>query len=562
MTLNTNSAAVSWNVVGLGTDWVNTSSVYAACAFFVASGATGASVRGCHVSNMAGAGVLVATATDDVKVIDNVFTGVGSGVITPVTGQYSGGVVLNCDGMTNVVIRGNTVKGFAQGINGGTITGLTISGNSISAAGQHGIYYGAIVNGVVTGNVIDGTGLEGMKFQLTDHGALDTDTLVISGNVLRNIGSHGIHLALATGTNVARNAVIGNNVINHTTAGNGDDILVEWGIGVTVHDNIGTGAGIGFRALHTSGLKLHHNRHVSPGGTGIYLSDVTDSDASHNRIINPASALTANNKYGIAVFGSTSADIRFTGNKVTDANAKMQYGVYVVAGDLTTMEFTDNRASGATDNGFRSTTTTTVLSWTNNVLTGTSGAFYNTPTNVNLTTAPNTQATANMLVGTAYDPVISTAGTATVAAGILNITKVRLLSGGVVTNLVFQVATAGTGLTSGQCFMGVYDSTGALIGTTVDQAAGSYASTGVKTVALVTPTASLAVGAEIFVAWFWNGTTGPQLRGISGTGQGNIGVTATASYRFSSGGSGYTTALPGTCPAKAASATAAWVGVS
>jgi len=165
------------------------------------------------------------------------------------------------------------------------------------------------------------------------------------------------------------------------------------------------------------------------------------------------------------------------------------------------------------------------------------------------------------MLGFSFDPVSAVSAQATQAAGVLTLAKIRLHAGGAVTNLVFQVATAGTVLTSGQCFVGVYDSTGALLGTSVDQST-AFASAGVKTVALVTPTAALLPGADVYFALLWNGTTGPQLRGFTTTSIANIGIAAVADSRFASAGTGLTTALPGTCPTKTAINTACFVGVS
>jgi hypothetical protein len=169
-------------------------------------------------------------------------------------------------------------------------------------------------------------------------------------------------------------------------------------------------------------------------------------------------------------------------------------------------------------------------------------------------------AAANRLLGYTYDPAAAITAQAASTAGVLNVAKVQMLGGGAISKVYFQVATAGATLTAGQCFIGVYDSTGALIGQSPDLST-DFASTGNKTVTLSTPTASLTPGAEVFIALLWNGTTAPQIRGINGSSIANIGISAVADYRYSVAGTAQT-ALPATLPAMAAASVAPWFGVS
>jgi hypothetical protein len=170
-------------------------------------------------------------------------------------------------------------------------------------------------------------------------------------------------------------------VINHATAGNGHDVLLEYVNGATVHDVVGQGGQRGIYALGCSGVKIHHNRIVGATRSGIALTSCTDSDVDHNRIVDVATANTVSDEYGIFVSGSTSANLRFLGNKITDAAANAQYCVYVAGGDLTTMSFANNTGSGASDYGFRSAVTTNTALWNSNDLAGASGRFFNVPTN-------------------------------------------------------------------------------------------------------------------------------------------------------------------------------------
>jgi hypothetical protein len=73
-------------------------------------------------------------------------------------------------------------------------------------------------------------------------------------------------------------------------------------------------------------------------------------------------------------------------------------------------------------------------------------------------------AAANKLLGMTYDPVAAITAQAASTAGVLQLAKVQMLGGGSVSKVYFQVATAGASLTAGQCYIGVYDSAGNLIG--------------------------------------------------------------------------------------------------
>lgn len=112
------------------------------------------------------------------------------------------------------------------------------------------------------------------------------------------------------------------------------------------------------------------------------------------------------------------------------------------------------------------------------------------------------------------DPgTISGAGFA-LAAGQVYLSKLKIVNRStVVSNLVYQVTTAGTSLTSAQCFVGLYNSSGTLLATSADQST-AMATTGTKT-ASITPQ-TLAVG-SYYVAFLANGAgTQPSVAGGAG----------------------------------------------
>ena len=127
----------------------------------------------------------------------------------------------------------------------------------------------------------------------------------------------------------------------------------------------------------------------------------------------------------------------------------------------------------------------------------------------------------------------------------------------VVSNLVYQVTTAGATLTSGQCFAGLYQN-GVLIGTSADQS-GVWNSTGVKTTALVAPVTPLE--GAVYAAFVFNGTTGPTLSSGATVAGVNAGIAATAS-RFGTANTGVTTALPATLGTVSALSASPFVAVS
>jgi hypothetical protein len=106
------------------------------------------------------------------------------------------------------------------------------------------------------------------------------------------------------------------------------------------------------------------------------------------------------------------------------------------------------------------------------------------------------------------------------------------------TNIVIYLGAGGNTLTSGQCFAGLYDSSGARLAVTADQ---SSAWTGIQVVkmALVGGPYALAAG-TYYVAILANGTTGPRLISVQdGTNQANMGETS-APRRFNKDASGHT----------------------
>lgn len=382
---NVGSTIIGANIVGVGaSDWVNTSAVYAACGVLVTG--DNVTIRNLKVTNIAGAGVYLAVAYNNITIIDCIFEGVGSPTIPAgVGGQYSGGVVINNSGANNLTVKGGSISGFAQGIVTGNIFGSFIGGGiKISTAGQHGIYFASAVNCVISDVIINGTGLEGIKIQIQDLEGIDSDNVIISNVVMTNLGSHGVHFAnvQTTPSNRNKKILIHDVSVSHKTNGAGSGILIEHGDDVIIHDCISLNSNFGISLFTCNRVNAHHNKITKSTLNGIQINIVTDSDFDNNRIIGAGVANNASSgEDGIFVAGAASANLRFINNKITEVDGNTRFGFYIAAGDLTTMQFINNLCYGVTDYGFRSAVTTSTKVWLNNDLIGTLGRFFNVPTN-------------------------------------------------------------------------------------------------------------------------------------------------------------------------------------
>jgi hypothetical protein len=104
-----------------------------------------------------------------------------------------------------------------------------------------------------------------------------------------------------------------------------------------------------------------------------------------------------------------------------------------------------------------------------------------------------------------YDPVHAQSGVA-VTSGTVYMMKIHLREAATVSSVSAVVSTGGTGLTAGQCFAGLYDSTGTQLAVTADQS-GNWANVAHHMMTLTAPV-NAAAGAY-YIALLANGTTGP-----------------------------------------------------
>jgi hypothetical protein len=146
------------------------------------------------------------------------------------------------------------------------------------------------------------------------------------------------------------------------------------------------------------------------------------------------------------------------------------------------------------------------------------------------------------------------------AGGTLYLCRLLVPTAATITNVMFYISTAGSGLTAGQNFAALYNTSGTLLSATADQAS-NWQSTGGKTMALSTPQAVTA--GYYYVGFYANGTTLPTLfRAVSG-GIANVNLSA-ATYNWATcaNGTGLTTAMPGSTGVLTSNGTAYWVAVS
>lgn len=128
----------------------------------------------------------------------------------------------------------------------------------------------------------------------------------------------------------------------------------------------------------------------------------------------------------------------------------------------------------------------------------------------------------------------------TITGGVVYLAKLDIANRAtIVSNILVGVITAGATLTSGQNFVGLYNSSGTLLATSADQTT-AWGTVGLKTAAITPQT--LAVG-SYYVAILSNGTTRPVFATGAGHGQDSItnaGLT-TGTAAFLTSGTGQTT---------------------
>lgn len=142
-----------------------------------------------------------------------------------------------------------------------------------------------------------------------------------------------------------------------------------------------------------------------------------------------------------------------------------------------------------------------------------------------------------------FDPILGTTGSAP-ANNTITLLRINVREAMTVTNVLVWITATGSGLTTNQNFVGLYNSSGTLVGTSADQTA-AWGSTGLKTAALVSGPFALSAG-FCWVAILPNesaGTVPSFLRAASGTSNSEMSIGLTVSTaRFATNTTG--TSLP------------------
>lgn len=157
-----------------------------------------------------------------------------------------------------------------------------------------------------------------------------------------------------------------------------------------------------------------------------------------------------------------------------------------------------------------------------------------------------------------FDPALTSSNSAP-TAGDVSLIRVDLRTAASVTGVAVQVYNAGTSLTSGQNFLGLYDSTGAKVGASADQTT-AFGTGQTVQAALTGGPFALAPG-FYWVALLANASGMPTFTRGQVASQNNLGLTA-ANYRWAKNGTG-ATALPSSItPSSNTSQTLAfWAGL-
>lgn len=223
------------------------------------------------------------------------------------------------------------------------------------------------------------------------------------------------------------------------------------------------------------------------------------------------------------------------------------------------------------------TITNTGGSLTTNGALQTNGSTLFGPTNINDFNEAISPSSLGLL---AYNyPYIFATGTgsAVTTAGLLYLAKLPVQGGTKVTNLWIKIATAASGLTSGQNFAGIYNSAGSLVATTADLTTTIGTNTGAIQCPLTAVYTVPSGGGNFYVGMFFNAaTTQPVLSAYTGfvtvtTSVATFGSATTfgntaAKYPFSvSATTGNTTAMPSSITMSSNTATGAytlWVGAN
>lgn len=313
--------------------------------------------------------------------VDNVVVGPGAPVLTPITSGRCYGVLFDA-GAHGGVCSGNNISNCAQGVRIEQVSGVRIEGNRIfDIVGQHGVYAGSgLQDIVISNNVITNVDLVGIKVQSADAAGADNYDIVISGNTIYDAGDNGVLLQNGTpGATVKNtNVTVVGNVVRNTT---GSAFLISDCLAATINGNSARTPGFsGFDLRYSSYLLVSNNYIYGSGKSAIVDGAVCNNiTIANNEIANCAISNEVGDEHGI-FFDQANTNVSIVGNIIRDANANMQYGIYVAnAATNSTLDLVDNKVFNSTDAALRLASTNALREYRNNVWNGTLALTFNDP---------------------------------------------------------------------------------------------------------------------------------------------------------------------------------------
>jgi hypothetical protein len=149
--------------------------------------------------------------------------------------------------------------------------------------------------------------------------------------------------------------------------------------GVVSHNSCDLAGFSGITWSECNGLKVDNN-YVTRSGLSA-MRDVIASvnvDVTDNKIVDCATLATAGDQHGLFIQGLNNYNIR--GNRISDANAKMLFGMYLIDADNSKLSLDNNTVTESITAGLRLGSTTALRSYQGNLWRGTAAATFNDPT--------------------------------------------------------------------------------------------------------------------------------------------------------------------------------------
>lgn len=365
---------------GKTTDYINSSAVYAATAIYITGSSSNIVIEGCSLLGWAGNGIYLGAGTSNASIRNNKLTGSGPTYITSNTFNYSSGI--NADpGVSNVLIQGNDISGASQGVvTGDDLRDWRVIGNFIhDIPGQHGLYLESGHGMVIADNVVRNTALLGMKIQIGNVAAGDAENITITGNVFRDCGAQGILLTNTVGTaSRLKNIVVSNNAIARASGGG---IEINNALGAHFAGNMVVDSLFGMRINSSQKVTVSQGQFTNLGLSGLKILSSQEVVLDGAVVYGCGNSNTPSDQFGIMIDGATTSEVTVRSCKIDGTGSLMAFGIYVIAGTSTTMDFEDTVAIGATSRGWRLQTPGAVRTFKGMRLAGTAGAALNLPTN-------------------------------------------------------------------------------------------------------------------------------------------------------------------------------------